>query len=69
MAWTWQFKDAQGAVMDHQIEGGGAFPSQSDAETWLGEEWPSLLEAGVDAVDLLEDGRVVYGPMSLQPPS
>jgi hypothetical protein len=41
------------------------FPTQGDAETWLGEIWRELLNCGVDAVSLLEDGRVVYGPMSL----
>jgi hypothetical protein len=43
------------------------FPSQSDAESWLGEEWRTLLEAGVDAVHLLHDDVEVYGPMSLRP--
>ena len=40
-------------------------PTQGDAETWLGETWRELLDAGVDAVVLLEDDREVYGPMSL----
>lgn len=44
------------------------FASQSDAESWLGEEWRNLLAAGVAQVTLLYDGEVVYGPMSLQPP-
>ena len=43
------------------------FASQSDAETWLGESWRGLLEAGVDQVTLLEEGRTEYGPMSLHP--
>ena len=46
-----------------------SFPSQSDAETWLGESWQDLLGHGVEQVHLLEDGRVVYGPMSLHPPA
>jgi hypothetical protein len=41
------------------------FPSQSDAESWLGEVWRELLEDGVDQVTLFEAGREVYGPMSL----
>jgi hypothetical protein len=40
-------------------------PTQGDAETWLGETWRELVDAGVDAVVLLDDGREVYGPMSL----
>ena len=43
------------------------FPSQSDAESWLGEVWPELLHAGVEQVTLREDDRKVYGPMSLRP--
>ena len=43
------------------------FPTQSDAESWLGEEWRTLLEDGVEAVHLLENDQVVYGPMSLRP--
>ena len=65
MSWTWRYEDAQGAEVtsaDLPTEG---FPSQGDAESWIGETWRELLERGVDAVTLLEDGRVVYGPMSL----
>ncbi len=51
------------SLPDHPV-----FPSQSDAETWLGEVWRDLLEDGVDQVVLLDDERTVYGPMSLHPP-
>lgn len=44
-----------------------AFPSQGDAETWLGSEWHELAAAGVESVTLRCDGIVVYGPMSLRP--
>ena len=40
-------------------------PTQSDAESWLGEHWRELAEQGVTGVTLLEDDRVEYGPMSL----
>ena len=43
------------------------FPSQGDAESWLGEFYPDLLESGVRAVSLYEEDRLVYGPMSLEP--
>lgn len=43
------------------------FPSQADAETWVGESWRELLAAGVDSVSLLREGERVYGPMSLRP--
>jgi hypothetical protein len=42
-----------------------AFPTQSDAESWFGEVWHELSEAGVAAVTLHRDGEKVYGPMSL----
>jgi hypothetical protein len=42
------------------------FPSQADAESWLGESWRDLAATGVDAVTLREDGVEVYGPMSLR---
>jgi hypothetical protein len=39
--------------------------SQSDAESWLGEQWRELAEAGVAQVTLFDDERKVYGPMPL----
>ncbi|MSV72175.1 MAG: hypothetical protein F2842_08140 [Actinobacteria bacterium] len=44
-----------------------SFPSQADAESWIGESWRELLDAGVDSVALLENERVVYTGMSLHP--
>jgi hypothetical protein len=46
----------------------GSFPSQAEAETFIGEAWRELLAAGVEQVSLFEDDRQVYGPMSLHPP-
>jgi hypothetical protein len=43
------------------------FTSQSEAETWIGLNWRALLDAGIGAVELTEDGRAVYGPMGLAP--
>lgn len=42
-----------------------SFPTQADAEAWLGEAFADLVEAGAGAVTLLDGERVVYGPMSL----
>ena len=67
MSWTWQLRDSDG----NEVARDGAvpsFPTQSDAESWLGEEWPDLLAAGVDDVVLFEGSREVYGPMSLHTP-
>ncbi|MGB5951871.1 MAG: hypothetical protein WBG57_05055 [Ornithinimicrobium sp.] len=43
----------------------GPFPSQSEAEAWLGDEWRELEQAGVAEVTLLCGQEPVYGPMSL----
>lgn len=67
MAWRWVLLDGTGETW--QSPGGGeqVFPSQADAETWLGETWRDLRAHGVAAVVLMEEGREVYGPMSLDP--
>jgi len=65
MAWTWRLESAAGEPVSVAGEGDPSFPSRGDAETWVGEAWRELLEAGVDQVTLFEDGRKVYGPMSL----
>jgi hypothetical protein len=68
MSWSWRYENAQGEPLrSAELPPADAFPTQSDAESWLGEEWRALLEAGVARVTLLEDDRVVYGPMSLDP--
>lgn len=70
MGWTWRFERADGSPAESAslTQPAGGFPSQGDAETWVGEVWPELLADGVDAVTLFEEGRRVYGPMSLHPP-
>jgi len=68
VAWTWRYEDSNGTeVTPATAPAGEPFPTQSDAETWLGENWRELLSAGVEQVSLLEAGRQVYGPMSLKP--
>ena len=61
--WHWRLEDADGNAL--AAPEGGAFPSQSDAETWLGETWRELRESGVAAVRLYDGDREVYGPMGL----
>lgn len=72
--WTWDYVTADGQSVDElaALPDGSdprttTFSSQADAETWLGECWRSLLEQGVDAVTLRNDGEIAYGPMSLHP--
>jgi hypothetical protein len=68
MAWTWRFEAAGGEQVDSaEAPVQPTAPTQSDAESWLGENWRELRSAGVAQVTLLEDGREVYGPMSLDP--
>jgi hypothetical protein len=66
MAWVWRYENSSGDTVEPAgAPPGESFPTQADAETWIGETWRELLDAGVDAVTLLEDGREIYGPMSL----
>ncbi len=65
--WWWRFEDATGAEVEAKDYAGQRFVSQADAESWVGEEFADLAEAGVDAVSLFEHQRQVYGPMSLHP--
>lgn len=66
--WTWRYHAADNReVTVDGVQPEEGFPSQADAETWVGESWQELLEAGVDAVTLLREGEPVYGPMSLRP--
>ncbi|MHB2021838.1 MAG: hypothetical protein ACYCO3_00690 [Mycobacteriales bacterium] len=64
MSWWWRCEDSGGAEVASEVAS-ERFPTRADAETWLGEEWRGLLDSGVAAVCLLEDERVVYGPMRL----
>jgi hypothetical protein len=67
--WRWQLLDAGGVDVSAVHDPTGRelrFTSQGDAETWIGEAWRQLADAGVDAVTLFEADRQVYGPMSLQ---
>ena len=59
-SWTWSY-EPDGT----EAEAAETFTSQSDAESWLGEAWRRLAEAGVTGVTLLHDGAKVYGPMPL----
>jgi hypothetical protein len=69
MAWTWRYEDGDGTQVDPEpVPRGGGFPTQSDAETWLGENWRELRSAGVGSVTLLDGDHEVYGGMSLSDP-
>jgi len=68
--WRWRLEDASGAEValsgaDAQEYAEVTFPSQGDAESWIGETWSALADLGVAQVTLFEADREVYGPMSL----
>ena len=68
MTWSWRYLKDDGSAIDPGAplaDAGSSFPAQADAESWIGETWRELADAGVDAVVLYEDERLVYGPMSL----
>ena len=68
MAWTWRCEAADGSAVTPPEGDGESFPSQADAENWIGETWRALLAGGVHQVVLFEDEREVYGPMGLSAP-
>jgi hypothetical protein len=57
MAWTWRYE-----AEDGRRDAGASeqFPSQSDAESWLGQSWRDLVADGVVTAVLVEDERVEY---------
>lgn len=64
--WWWRLETADGTEVEVSEDlAGQRFPSQADAESWVGEIWSELADQGVDAVTLFELDRQVYGPMSL----
>ena len=70
MEWAWLLLDADGAQIsaEHAMAADQRFGSQSEAETWIGEQWPGLFASGVAAVCLQRSARTVYGPMPLTAP-
>jgi hypothetical protein len=68
MGWHWRYERSDGTTVTPDVGAPDSFPSQADAESWLGESWRDLVDAQVDQVWLLEDDREVYGPMSLHAP-
>ena len=65
VGWTWNLEPAEsGGALSPDLDNPD-HSTQSDAESWLGENWPDLLAAGVAQASLMRDGELIYGPMSL----
>jgi hypothetical protein len=60
MDWCWRYS------ADGVDRTSSEFPSQAEAEAWLGESWRELYDVGARSVTLTEAGREVY-TMSLEP--
>lgn len=66
MAWTWRLEQPDGTeVTSPPAPASPAHANQSDAESWLGENWHELADAEVAQVTLLDGDAKVYGPMPL----
>lgn len=66
MAYRW--KPVAGTFDQHELDSAGLvreFDSQESAERWLAEFYEDLSDLGVGEATLMEEDRVVYGPMSL----
>ncbi|WP_104525767.1 hypothetical protein [Blastococcus atacamensis] len=63
MTWHWRLEDPSGSTLEPAAVGVEVPESdnQSDAESWLGENWRELLDRGVATVTLIDGDRKVYG--------
>ncbi|MGB9376888.1 MAG: hypothetical protein WCB04_05160 [Mycobacteriales bacterium] len=58
MPWTWRYLTVSGDPASPANS--EPFPTQADAESWLGESWRTLLDSGVERVALMQDGHESY---------
>ena len=52
MGWTWTYANESGSAVSPASGTDEAFANQADAESWLGENFRTLLDEGVDTVTL-----------------
>jgi hypothetical protein len=55
-SYTWVLLDASG----NEMRSTDPFPSQEEAEAWMGTEWAALLEEGAEYVSLRSDEQQIY---------
>jgi len=60
MAWSWRYETADGTVLDGAELPEELFPSRGDAESWLGETWRRLRDAGAERVTLFDGDTAAY---------
>jgi hypothetical protein len=58
MAFHWRLVPADLVPDDAPLP--SSFPSQSDAESWLGENWRALADAGIETAALVDGQDAVY---------
>jgi hypothetical protein len=64
--YRWRYTDGLGTeVPGPKVD----FDDQVAAEDWLSTNWPDLLDGGIEEVTLMHADELIYGPMSLHPPS
>jgi hypothetical protein len=63
LTWSWRLEAADGTRLDEPASPPQS--NQSDAESWLGEQWRELADAGVAQATLYDGERKIYGPMPL----
>jgi hypothetical protein len=63
LTWSWRLEAADGTQLDEPAAPPQS--NQSDAESWLGEQWRELADAGVAQATLYDGEQKIYGPMQL----
>ncbi len=66
MSWAWRLAADDGSAVNGPTnQAAPIHQTRSDAETWIGEVWRSLVDEGAATASLLDEGQLVYGPMRL----
>ena len=52
MSFSWRYESLDGSAVAAAGLPQERFPTQADAESWIGESWRELLDGGVDQVSL-----------------
>lgn len=58
MSFAWRYRPH--VELAGALDSPPSFSNQSDAESWIGEAWRALADAGVETAALYEDGKELY---------